>query len=369
MILTTNTIVLRHPYHHTKTLAAEIGYEVAASKTTTTSCSSQRDEKIRGKIWPKDIFGNINQQAQIAHLLPAGKEVNIQWIDIAAAAMGFQQDEDVGNKLKHLRGVRRVNKGETNRNKRATQTGVVHFVTNKMRLKDQAHMIDGNNPTCLIVPVLNHVQVKKWKGESYSAICLVGHVQASMQDDRREIQQKYCDTGACRGQHLDTREEYSTTRDASSEEIDLARKLLEEAIVSLQSMVSKTNDETLGTSHLLKAAKICADQRSEISLPGKINKTLQYPVCLLKFGELLEENLHPAPDPLLLVFKSAIVWGKLNNFDMLANGSPPDLNDDDDDDMLELDYFAEKWFLENCLTQQKNVDDSENKSPREVWLS
>jgi hypothetical protein len=53
-------------------------------------------------------------------------------------------------------------------------TGVVHFLANKIRIQGQARALDGSKPTYLIVPVMSLEDARKWRGESYHAICLAG---------------------------------------------------------------------------------------------------------------------------------------------------------------------------------------------------
>ena len=47
-------------------------------------------------------------------------------------------------------------------------------MSNKIRLRDQKHGLDGNNPSFFIVPVMELEKAKNWKGESYRAIFLIG---------------------------------------------------------------------------------------------------------------------------------------------------------------------------------------------------
>jgi hypothetical protein len=67
------------------------------------------------------------------------------------------------------------------------------------------------------------------------------------------------------------------------------------------------------------------------------------PLCLVTFGDANEKSKHPPPDPLLLAYKAANIWGSMpHGFRLLANGEKPDLSDD----MSEGDYLAEMAFLE-----------------------
>jgi len=59
-------------------------------------------------------------------------------------------------------------------------------------------------------------------------------------------------------------------------------------------------------------------------------------VCLVSFESHANQTGHPAPDPLLLGMKAAVVWSHMTNFTMIANGErkgdyffAEDISDDD----------------------------------------
>ncbi|KAG7369541.1 hypothetical protein IV203_027287 [Nitzschia inconspicua] len=147
----------------------------------------QSSKITRDAVWPKDIFGREADSQHIAHLLPAGKSVSHkQWLNIAAAVLGIQNDADMTVKKKAARGyvsqeksqLKLTQESESNSEKRPNQeqkkprAGVIHFVTNKIRLQSQENTLDGAEPTVLIVPVMTLQGAKDWRGEGYSAILL-----------------------------------------------------------------------------------------------------------------------------------------------------------------------------------------------------
>jgi hypothetical protein len=60
------------------------------------------------------------------------------------------------------------------RKQRVNNTGVVHFVSNKIRLELQSKIADGKSPTMLIIPCMTLDEARKWRGEGYKAAILTG---------------------------------------------------------------------------------------------------------------------------------------------------------------------------------------------------
>ncbi|KAG7338143.1 hypothetical protein IV203_034368 [Nitzschia inconspicua] len=63
---------------------------------------------------------------------------------------------------------------------------------------------------------------------------------------------------------------------------------------------------------------------------------------LVEFGSVGDEDKHPAPDPLLLVYKAAAIWGMVTKKRLVSNGEAQDPSAD----ISEGDYLAELAFLE-----------------------
>ena len=108
--------------------------------------------------------------------MPAGKEVCKEWIHVAAAVVGLVEQSTTEEKKKATRGIcgepkpaqaqETTKKAKKEKISRKYGTGVVHLVSNKIRLRDQKHGLDGNNPSFFIVPVMELEKAKNWKGES-----------------------------------------------------------------------------------------------------------------------------------------------------------------------------------------------------------
>jgi hypothetical protein len=320
------------------------------TKTSRTSASTQKSEKLRNRIWPTDIFGNEADRQQIAHLLPAGKDYHNEWINVAAAVVGLKNSSSVVEKMKATRGVQRAPMPTSDRKSRVDEkqprksdTGVVHFVSNKIRLEGQGRILDGDEPQGLLVPVMAMEDAKKWRGEKYEAIFLLGQPAGKFEVDTSKISKFYKEV------RLDETilAENDLVKDATSVEIERARVLLEHAFLALRAMIANMKDDEIESLGLtgndgIKQARIEAQENS-CKLPASVEPINdRKPVCLLTFGGSKDGNMHPAPDPLLLVFKAANIWGKMTNQRLLANGQPPDIHGN----MTEGDYLAELAYYE-----------------------
>jgi hypothetical protein len=103
------------------------------------------------------------------------------------------------------------------KNRKVANTGIKHFVPNKIRLAGQKDYLD-MRPCVLIIPVLDLNSVKDWNGGEYKALIMVGEWKND-QTTRRDV---------CSSIRL--LEEGAT---ATPEEIETARELLEQVICGM----------------------------------------------------------------------------------------------------------------------------------------
>jgi hypothetical protein len=53
-------------------------------------------------------------------------------------------------------------------------TGVAHFISSKLRMHWKRLYLDGEDPSALLIPVMELTQAKSWQGEVYCALCDFG---------------------------------------------------------------------------------------------------------------------------------------------------------------------------------------------------
>ena len=375
-------------------------YDIPDSDTSLTSSGPQADAKARNAVWPTDIFGiDAKYDQEVAHLLPAGKEYSKDWSDVACAVLGICTQEWLGQscnqpregdqsdhqqidtggtsknceelsnaiKMKAVRGCIKPRAGSCKGNHQQTEpgdtsvgsnskrkasrdpgTGVVHFVTNKIRLQGQSSALDGDSPYCMIVPVMTLKDAKEWRGKGYEAICFVGRP-SSCHGAEAEGGQLYDVIGLTRSALCDIKHEH--TRDALRWELEMACEFLKEAVLALVEMIAirEGNEFNVG-----KPEDEATEQPPDKSMSDVGNNNYRIPclrsgseqddkpVCLVTFGnheDTDKDPKHPAPDPLLLVLRAANTFGIMARMKMLAAGSS------DDDEISEGDRIAEEAWL------------------------
>ena len=323
-------------YKLTREAISDSKCEAPASETARASSMPQSDRTTRDAVWPTDIFGNLADWQEIAHLVPAGRSIaHKQWLNVAGAVVGLDNSTTFEAKKKAIRGC--IDAGPPRSRKHGT--GVVHFVSNKIRLANQAHVLDGMNPSCLIVPVMTLENAKAWKGEGYNAICLAGRPRGGILSPANSAS-PYGSIGLTK---VELTSVFSTC-DANQEEINTACEFLKQAVFALHDMIENLQEHEIeyGSGNLRVA---CDEAKSKIcKVPCIINEisSQRKPVCLVTFGKCDEDHLHPAPDPLLLVLRAANVFGIMAGMKMLASAMP----EDGSDIISEGDIMEEEAFLE-----------------------
>jgi hypothetical protein len=143
---------------------------------------------------------------------------------------------------------------------------------------------------------------------------------------------------------------------ANNEEMEVARKLLEQVLCGLAFSLFRDRPflPEKSAALLSELRSSFSNKAGRISVPCNANGG---PVVLrvrkVTFG--LEEGQHPPPDPLPLSVRAAVVWSKRNGEQLLPSGEEPEDDDSDygDDDtsiqefknnINELEtYFPHSW--------------------------
>jgi hypothetical protein len=284
-----DALLFDQPYQLTRQGALNSQTEIVDSNTSRSSAASQSKDNIRNKVWPTDIFGNKGVDEEIAHLLPAAKQQHKEWIYVAAAVVGIGLNAKPDELKKAVRGYKK----ERNR---CAGTGVVHFVSNKLRMFAQRNVLDVDSPCALLIPVMNLTQAKTWEGEAYSALFVMGWPEKldSSQQDRFLKSYRTVD--------LSTPIVMSgnVIEDATSEDIKVALKNLIDAVLVLRDIFAQMTPEKFQALNLnplelhgVAQARNHA-QESVWILPKLIikNQDDRRPLCLVKFGELQEPDTH-----------------------------------------------------------------------------
>ena len=401
-----------------KTLEAiQRGKNPAPVKSTRSESTSGKGvDSTKYKIWPKDIFGNeVDVSAEVAHLLPAGKTSHEEWCGVAAAVLGLPRDSSINEQLMATRGVRKEEEdskvpvaSRTRGGQRAAgskvpppggrglkrkvsnisvaedasgdksqdtvrssvarkqlvdNTGVVHFVSNKIRLEQQGLLLDGGAPTLLIIPCMTVKDANKWNGDKYKAVVLAGLpgldsiVPEAYSMAYPGLSHEKIAARSARHANLNSDDarrcfdKLGLSQQQQKALLTTARQGLEEAVMGLTEFVKGASGNNQMPEELSK--RFTDVLKDGVFAPKSIAKVPPKPVLIVEFGSLNNREVHPAPDPLLLLAKAANVWGKMVGVTILANGK---LEDEEDSASLDsLNEVAEADFLERFRSSSPQI--------------
>ncbi|CAJ1970171.1 unnamed protein product [Cylindrotheca closterium] len=391
-------------YERTLRLATdETGDYVVAERDGRSGVSS-RGSYTKAKIWPFDVLASTLSDdkkrsrhrvkgSQVAHLVPAGKVFASLHTYVAPMVFGLQNasfetvqklihgsrkkneetDGDKATTKKEQKPDSNESASETNaqqlgKNRKVNLVGTKHFTTNMIRLKGQESNFD-TKPHLLIVPILSSKNAVAWQGEGYEALFIIGTPKplnkmgfntvpfdgnrsegldhegprpTVVLDDRTVDESRTESIGAV-ADEVGLKEEGTT---ASEEEIEIARKLLETAVLALAHCVirdaEKYNDwdiQERDALSKLKDSRVFPPDPKQVWVPSVIERSSaedRLRVRKIAFGSydapVGESDVgHPAPDPMLLIAKAANNWAAAHRQRLLAGAE----EEEDDDDMSE----------------------------------
>jgi hypothetical protein len=192
------------------------------------------------------------------------------------------------------------------------------------------------SPCVVIVPIMNQEEMKNWNGEGYEAIVMA-----------EEWEGKPIEF-VCQGIGMVEKIEPM----ASHAEIETARLLLEGVLCGLAySLVHRPRrflkGESLDRFNRYKnsfmnplvnmVGEVTVPEPRAVTSDGRVRR-----VRKVKFGPVIRqqgEAIHPAPDPLLLAVKAAVVWSTRHQQRLLAGGEV-------EDDADSLSIQAEEEYVE-----------------------
>jgi hypothetical protein len=259
------------------------------------------------------VFGS--EAGQVAHLIPAAGGNADTWWFVTRWLFGWGENVPWDTRERAIHGSK-----TTHATDRISQTGIKHMVSNKIRLMGQQEYMDVA-PCVLIVPILRLNQVREWSGEEYEAIVMI--------DSWKDITISQVAGGIGFG------EPGGAT--AGEGEIETARDLLTTVLrdmgyARMHMPVDVPDDK-------LPSREYWAGRQRHVTVPEQIQRR-NHRVRKVRFaGPEGDANMHPAPDPLFLAAKAAVVWSARFNQRIAAGVEP-------EDNWSERDYRAAEDYLE-----------------------
>jgi hypothetical protein len=271
--------------------------------------SSSLDVETQNSMFPTDILGTPYLGSHMTHLIPTSYERASVYSDVVRCVLAL--GDDARNDIQQaIHGTRRALRGA-----RIPRTGTKHSPLNLTRIQGQGRFFE-EYPCVIIVPIMTLAQMKAWNLEGYEAIVLAGDFETTTAANAYiEMQMNQVQT-----QPLATHDEIEKSRESLKQVVQgLAYSLahrssqrcedLLEPAMQQQLEIFRTNLRRSGSIIVPKAA---SEDYSDLRV-GKVSFQAHSPEA----GAVLA---HPAPDPLLLVIKSAINWSRLNGQQLLVTG-------------------------------------------------
>ena len=264
---------------------------------------------VNDSLIPIDIFGNTILAAEKAHLLPKARDDAITWQYPGCAVLGLDIKKSVGTGV-----AEKAVLGCTDSTKNPAQKypGIRNLLCNIVRMSNQGSLFD-QHPHVLIFPIYDLEEAKNWAGQGYEAIVV-------------------CASSAVAQRIGMTNVALRDTDSASVTEINKAVNLASAVCQFLAySVLEKTEEDVNKYQHAgdLQAHKTFRKEK-KIAVPFNLSSVLEKPVFKISFvgHDDSSQDGHPAPDPMLLAFKSGNNWCRIYaGFRMVAGAEPEELDD------------------------------------------
>jgi hypothetical protein len=331
---------IRRPSSYTATLQKSIPSRL---HRLASNDSSSLDVETKKAMFPTDILGIPYRGSHMTHLIPASNARASAYSDVVRCVLGL--GDDARNDIQQaIHGTQR----RTPRAARIPCTGAKHSPLNLARIFGQGTYFE-EEPCVIIVPIMTLEQMKSWNLEGYEAIVLAGDFETATAADAytsMRMNQVQTLTLATQGEIKQSCESlkravqglaYSLAHRRSQRREDLLEAAARQQLESF-----RANLQLKGKVIVPKAAIV---DYSNLRV-GKVSLQAHSPEA----GAVLT---HPAPDPLLLVIKSAINWSRLNGQQLLVTGEGSEEDEEMEDPMEEI----EESFVETMTIGRSQPND------------
>jgi hypothetical protein len=271
----------------------------------------------------------------LAHLLPKARDDAFTWNYPGSAVLGLDMSHVAGDITKKavLRCI------DLLANPPIKYPGVRNLLCNILRMSNQGPLFD-NSPRVFIFPIYRLGAAREWAGQGYDAIIFCASEDVAQRIGMTNVTLENAKKA--------TLSEINTAAALASTLCEfLAHSVLEKE----ESEVEKYQDAGEREAHHNFRLE------GEIPVPKNLSALPQKPVFKISFSAHNPEHLrngHPAPDPMLLAFKSCNNWcRKYAGFRMVAGAEPEDFDDLSEEGRQNLQAYNE-WQAAKESTQQHN---------------
>ena len=272
---------------------------------------------------PIDICGKTIVAAEKAHLLPKARDDAITWQYPGCAVLGLDIETSVGTGV-----AEKAVLGCTDSTKEPAKKypGIRNLLCNIVRMSNQGPLFD-QNPHVLIFPIYDLNEAKTWAGQGYEAIVVCASAEVAQRIGMTNV-------------------DLDDTDSASVADINKAVNLASEVCQFLaHSVLEKPEEDVNECQHAggFQAHKTFREEK-KIAVPFDLSSVLEKPVFKISFvgHDDSSQGGHPAPDPMLLAFKSGNNWCRIHSgFRMVAGPEPEEVDHLSEEGRQNLvDYMA-----------------------------
>ena len=294
---------------------------------------------VSDSLIPIDIFGKTIVAAEKAHLLPKTRDDAITWQYPGCAVLGLDIETSVGTGV-----AEKAVLGCTDSTKEPAKKypGIRNLLCNIVRMSNQGPLFD-QHPNVLIFPIYDLNEAKTWAGQGYEAIVVCASAEVAQRIGMTNV-------------------DLDDTDSASVADINKAANLASEVCQFLAySVLEKSEEDVNKYQHAgdFQAHKTFREEK-KIAVPFNLSSVLEKPVFKISFvgHDDSSQGGHPAPDPMLLAFKSGNNWCRIySGFRMVAGTEPEELDDLSEEGRQNLlNYVAWQAAREKSLRHSDIMD-------------
>jgi hypothetical protein len=249
----------------------------------------------------------------MAHLVPIHYQRASMYSDVARCVLGL--GDDASNSIQRtIHGTQPLLQQT-----RIPHTGIKHLTLNQIRLPCQALFFE-ERPCVVIVPIMTLAKMKAWNLEGYEAIIIAGTY------DKVSAAQAYQHIQMDRLLPLATPDEIETARVSLGQVVGgLAYSLVHRRWQRREHSLPRSMRQQLESFRVYLQAY---DEEEKVLVPERpregYDNVRVAKVTFQAHASPTSVLAHPAPDPLLLVMKSAINWSWRIGQHLLVSGEGPD---------------------------------------------
>jgi hypothetical protein len=301
---------------------------------------SSHTSTVKAALWPVNVFGK-NISGEVAQLLPPAEAEGNTWWFLHELLFGWVKNWTWDSRMRAIFGVQPNVAGNPFR---LGATGIMNCSTNKARIPGQGENME-SNPCLLIVPIMDIRRVREWNGEGYEAIVVIDEW------EDREL--------------AVVAEETAMTKNgpvAEPEEVEEARTLLLHMVCAIS---SARNNEPADIADIDRTRMADPPGRT-VPTPSKsvISRIRVRKVRFVGHAlGALNNSTHPAPDPLILAAKAAVVWSSRHEFRLAAGVEP---QDDGWTDLDELGANLQVDLGSQMASNEVNIEDKQEQTFRQT---